>query len=155
MDFAMSPHRYNPAKVFTIDEANAMLPLVRMIVADLADLSRDVIERQQRVEHLKAGRDMSAGNPYDDELAHTESELEKDRMRIRGFVKELRDLGVEAKSGPDGLVDFPAIVDGRLAYLCWKLGEPEILFWHDLDAGFVGRQPVTAEVTSGDLPDSR
>jgi len=43
-----------------------------------------------------------------------------------------------------GLVDFPALVDGKEVYLCWKLGEPEVLFWHDMDAGFAGRQSLTA-----------
>jgi hypothetical protein len=53
-------------------------------------------------------------------------------------------LGVEPKGG-DGLVDFPALWDGRLVYLCWKLGEPEVLYWHEIDAGFAGRQPLTAD----------
>ncbi len=147
----MSPHDYKPARIFTVEQANAMLPLVRAIAGDLAKLSKDVIERQQRVEHLKAGRDMAAGNPYDDELAQSEAELEKDRRQVREYVEELRQLGVEPKSGPDGLVDFPARMDGRLVYLCWKLGEPEILYWHDLDAGFPGRQPLTTDVAPGDV----
>jgi hypothetical protein len=56
-------------------------------------------------------------------------------------MDELRQLGVEAK-GHDGLVDFPTIVDGRRAFLCWKLGEAEVSYWHELDAGFAGRQPL-------------
>jgi len=60
-----------------------------------------------------------------------------------------RHLGVEPKNGPEGLVDFPAVLDGRPVYLCWKLGEPEVLHWHDLDAGFRGRQPLTAGSAAG------
>jgi hypothetical protein len=53
-------------------------------------------------------------------------------------------LGVEPKSGPEGLIDFPSLVDDRLVYLCWKLGEPEVLYWHELEAGFRGRQSLVA-----------
>ena len=68
--------------------------------------------------------------------------MEKDSLRLREYVEELRALGVEPKSGTEGLVDFPALLDGRKVYLCWKLGESRVLFWHDLEAGFVGRQPL-------------
>jgi hypothetical protein len=142
----MSPSEYRPARVFTLDQANATLPLVRAIAGDLVELSRDVIERRQRLDLLSSGRDFEAGDPYDDELAHIEKELEKDAVKLQEFVSELRQLGVEPKSGPEGLVDFPALMDGRLVYLCWRYGEPEILYWHELDSGFAGRQSLTAGV---------
>ena len=66
----------------------------------------------------------------------------KTSLRLREYVEELRALGVEPKSGTEGLVDFPALLNGRKVYLCWKLGESRVLFWHDLEAGYVGRQPV-------------
>ena len=66
---------------------------------------------------------------------------------LQEFVNELRQLGVEPK-GPGGLVDFPAELDGRQVYLCWKLGESEVLHWHEIDAGFEDRQPLTAESTA-------
>ena len=58
------------------------------------------------------------------------------------YIEELKRLGVEFK-GPDGLCDFYSIMDGREVFLCWRLGEPEVSYWHDLDAGFAGRQPLT------------
>jgi hypothetical protein len=79
-----------------------------------------------------------------------EADLERDTLRLQGYVEELRDLGVEPKGAIEGLVDFPAQIDGRLVYLCWKLGEPEVLYWHEIDAGFAGRQPLTAGSVSGD-----
>ena len=96
-----------PNRVFTIAEANAMLPLVRSITRDLVRLSREVVDRHQRVEHLRAGRRITTGDPYDEELAHVEEELTKDRERLHEYVQELRQLGVEPKSGVDGIVDFP------------------------------------------------
>ena len=137
-------------KLFTVEQANASLPLVRAIATDLAELSCEVIERRERLSFLMGGREYHAGDPYQDELAHVQEELEKDRLRLQGYVEELRQLGVEPKNGPEGLVDFPAMMDGRLVYLCWRLGEPEVLFWHDIDAGFQGRQPLAAGATAGE-----
>lgn len=129
-------------RVFTIAEANAALPLVKAIVIDLARLSRDVIERRERFELLKRRRAAGGHGMYDDELAQVEEELRQDAEQLQGYVNELLELGVEPKSGPEGLVDFPSFMDGRLVYLCWKLGEPNVAHWHELDAGFGGRQQL-------------
>jgi hypothetical protein len=131
-------------KVFTVQQANAALPLVQAIVADLVQLSGEVNDRRQRLAMLFDGRRRDRSDPYREELAQIEEELEKDTQRLREFVEELLHLGVEPKSATEGLVDFPSVVEGRQVYLCWKLGEPEVLYWHDLDAGFQGRQPLTA-----------
>jgi hypothetical protein len=144
----MSAEGNSPRKLFTVDGANRALPLVRAIVTDLAGLSRDVAERRQRLDHLTTGRDIQAGDPYDDELAQMEEQLEADTLRLQEYVGELRQLGVEPKNGPAGLVDFPSVMDGELVMLCWKLGEPEILFWHRIEDGYAGRQPLTADSVS-------
>jgi hypothetical protein len=136
-----------PGRLFTVEEANARLPLVRAITRDLVQLARDVSERRQRLMELTSGRRLAEGDPYDDELAQTQTDLEKDADRLREYGDELRRLGVEPKSATEGLVDFPSLMDGRVVYLCWKIGEPEVAFWHELDAGFAGRQPLVAEMT--------
>jgi hypothetical protein len=136
---------HNHHRHFTVEQANAMLPLVRAVAKDLSDLSRDVIERRERLAHLQAGRSKQSTDLYGEELSQIEEELEKDGNRLREYVEELKRLGVEPKNGPEGLVDFPTLIDGREAYLCWKLGEPEVLYWHELEAGFAGRQSLTAE----------
>ena len=141
----------HPEKTFTVDEANATLPLVRAIASDLASLSRDVIERRQRLAHLLTGRDLDPSDPYGEELAQIKQQVDQDTERLKGFVNELRDLGVEPKSGPEGLVDFPSMMDGRLVYLCWKLGEQEVEFWHEIDAGFRGRQSLISASASKDV----
>jgi hypothetical protein len=141
---SMALDSYRPAKLFTVDQANAALPLVRAIASDLAQLSREVIDRRERLAQLRSGREIKSYGPYSEELAQVEEELEKDTHRLQEYVEELRALGVEPKNGPEGLVDFPSFMDGRLVYLCWKLGEPEVLHWHELDTGFSGRQPLTA-----------
>ena len=145
----MGTEDYKPERLFTIDQANAMLPLVRAITNDLANLAKDVVERRHRLALLTSGRDLKPGDPYSDELAQMESELERDAIRLQGYVDELRDLGVEPKGAVEGLVDFPCVMDGKLALLCWKLGESEVLYWHELDSGFSGRQLLTAGTVSG------
>lgn len=145
----MTTEAHTVRRVFTAAEANAALPLVRAIVTDLAELSRDVIERRERFEQLKVRRAARSHGVYDEELAQVEEELHRDAERLQEFVNELLELGVEPKSGPEGLVDFPAFMDGRLVYLCWKLGEPEVAHWHELDAGYRGRQPLS-DVVAGE-----
>lgn len=134
-------------RTFTVAEANATLPLVRAIVSDLVYLSRDVLERRQRLTLLTAGRQRNSSDPYREELAHIEEEVEKDGRRLQEYVGELRALGVEPASGPEGLVDFPTLLNGRKVFLCWKLGEPNVQYWHEPDAGYPQRQPLRS--TSG------
>jgi len=146
----MANSDYKPARLFTIEQANATLPLVRAITADLASLARDVVERRHRIALLMAGRELKKGDPYSDELAQIEKDLQQDGRRLQDLVNELRELGVEPKGAVDGLIDFPAEMDGRIVQLCWKLGEPEVLHWHELDAGYAGRQSLVAGVSQGD-----
>lgn len=137
------------AKSFTVEEANACLPLVRAIVSDMIALSRDLLERRRRLDHLTAGRDLGS-DLYSAELAQIEDEMSKENERLNGYLDEILQLGAEPKDPREGLVDFPAVLDGRDVYLCWKFGEPEVLYYHDRDAGFEGRQPLVAESASGD-----
>jgi hypothetical protein len=135
-------------KYFTVEAANRMLPLVRRIVTDVVrqwELVHDLEQRLASVSRRstqKAGQ--SAGlDAYDEELAQSQAELEAERETLVGYVRELEDLGVQLK-GFDGLCDFPCLLDGREVLLCWRLGEPEVAHWHDLKAGFAGRQPLHA-----------
>jgi len=134
-------------KSFTLAEANAMLPLVRAIVDDIVRLYNEVHERRDRlskIRQLRGGRAREEEDVYSDELDQIEQELEKDIDQLNGFVEELQSLGVVLKDPVIGLVDFPARIDGRDVYLCWKLGEGDIGYWHELDAGFQGRQSLLA-----------
>lgn len=131
-------------RTFTVEEANATLPLVRAIVRDLVGASREVFERRERLSYLMGGRKRHhRPDPYHEELAQIEDQLEKDSRQLQVYLDELRQLGVEPKSATEGLVDFPAILEGRRVFLCWQLGEPEVLYWHDPEGGFAERQPLT------------
>ncbi|MBC8876944.1 MAG: DUF2203 domain-containing protein [Planctomycetes bacterium] len=144
----MTSESYRPAKLFTVEEANAMLPLIRAITSDLVQQSREVLERHDRLSQLTNGRNLESGDPYTAELLQIQETLEKEAERVKEFVDELRALGAEPKSLTEGLVDFPSMMDGRLVHLCWKLGEDEVMHWHELDAGFDERQPLMAAMAS-------
>ena len=139
-------------KVFTPQEANAALPLVRAIVRDVVHLAREVAERRQRVTALSAGRAGRPSDVYSEELAQAEEELQRDVYQLQQYAAELEELGVELKSATEGLVDFPTVIDGRAAYLCWKYGEAEVRFWHELDTGFAGRRPLPLGEDRGRQP---
>lgn len=148
----MSDQIQEPTKLFTVEEANAMLPLIRAIAGDMVALSRDVDERRDRLNQINDHRESDSSNPYTDEVAHIEQEVVKDIERIEEYARELSQLGVEPKGALQGLVDFPAKIDGRIVYLCWQYNEPEVLYWHAIDGGFAGRQPLTVGSIS-DGPD--
>ena len=99
-------------------------------------------ERRQRLAQFQVGKADKLRDPYHEELVQVQKDMDRDSVRLREYVAELRALGVEPKSGTEGLVDFPAMLNGRKVYLCWKLGEARVLFWHDLEAGYPGRQPL-------------
>src|SRR5438067_8916315 len=113
-------------RLFTVEQVNAMLPLVRAIVKDLSALSHEVVDRRERLAHLLSGRPLDPSDPYRAELTQIEEELEKDARRLRDYVEELRDLGAEPKNGIEGLVDFPTIFDAPVSSSSWNLNEPEV-----------------------------
>jgi hypothetical protein len=148
----MTQKRAKHRESFSIEEANAMLPLIRAIVADLTALSRDVNDRRRRLSFLLAGRNPNDHDLYHEELVQIEQELEKDTRRLHDYREELRALGVNSENGPEGFVDFPAFSDGLKISLCWKLGEEELLFWHEAHTGCNQRHFLTADSVAGGMP---
>jgi hypothetical protein len=128
-------------RYFSVEEANKTLPLVRAIVGDIVQQFRTVNELNQRLSAVTNGRRHTARDPYSEELAQSQAEMEAEEAKLVAYREELTRLGVELK-GPDGLCDFPSLMDGREVYLCWRLGEPEVLYWHEIHDGFPGRQPL-------------
>lgn len=127
-------------RYFTVEEANKALPLVRMIVMDVVKQLQAVETLRHRLAGVSSTK-RKGDDPYAEEVAQTLAELEAENERLRDLIEELQKLGVELK-GPDGLCDFPSLRDGREVYLCWRLGEESVAHWHELDAGFAGRQEL-------------
>jgi hypothetical protein len=150
----MSRKRTEPKESFSIEQATAMLPLVSVIAADIAHLSRDLLERRRRLEYLLAGRSPNDRDVYHEELVQVQTDLENDNSRLVDYLAELKALGVDPANGPEGMVDFPSILDGRKIALCWKIGEPEVSYWHEADVGCAHRRPLMAgSLADGSLDD--
>jgi hypothetical protein len=136
--------RSRKKKYFTVAEANAVLPLLRSILRDVTDLARDLTERHERLSRVQPPSRGQIGEAYREELQQMQGEFERGQDRMQEYLVELHNLGVELKDPGSGLVDFPSILADREVYLCWRLGEPEVAHWHELDAGFAGRQKLMA-----------
>jgi|SRR6516162_10069560 hypothetical protein len=126
-------------KFFTPGEANATLPLLRAIVQDISSLAVTMRGRHERLMKLTGAADRRASAA---EIESLQSELEQTEETMHGYLQELDGLGVLLKDFVTGLIDFPAWMDDHEVYLCWRLGEPEVGHWHEIDAGFAGRQKL-------------
>jgi len=124
-------------KIFTVQEANALLPEVRIIVGKIqrahSQLSQYRNEAKKAAEAAEqGGGGIAEGVAYAGVLTVLTTQL-----------SALEALGVQLKDFERGLVDFPSLRDGRVVLLCWQLGEgDELEWWHDVDAGFAGRTPL-------------
>lgn len=126
-------------RIFTVEEANRTLPLVSRIVADLVREHKLWEDKVREFELATVGSSPERPDAIA-ELLQTEAQrLARD---IEGYIAELNDIGVICKGMDTGLVDFRGQMDGRDVYYCWKLSEPGVMYWHEIDAGFVGRQKL-------------
>lgn len=127
-------------QLFTVDQANRTLPLVRRIVDDLVREHRLRSEKLVELDLLGSG---AIADLPDARATALEREIQSLTKEIDGFERELRALGILLKDPRMGLIDFPANLDGRRVLLCWHLGEPSVQYWHDENTGFAGRQPLS------------
>jgi len=130
-------------KVFTVERANSALALVRRIV-------QDIVAEHPRWKDLVARYELAAAGARPEwgespEQLALRGEIDAVALRINGYVDELAQVGCLLKGFEDGLVDFYGLQEGRLVFLCWRLGEDGVTHWHELDAGVAGRQPITRE----------
>ena len=123
-------------RIFTLEEAERALPLVRRVVIDLQHeyaLWRSAVGRFELA---------SAGGTAGAEVQEAEREVTLLAERVAELLVELESIGCVAKGIEAGLVDFYALRDDRLVFLCWRVGEPRIGHWHPIDAGVDGRHPI-------------
>jgi hypothetical protein len=136
-----------PKQRFTLEQANRTLPLVSRIVRDIVATHKTITQLQQK--QSQQGKTAKANQQQQQSNTQQPAELEAAVDRLQTFVDELTSIGVELKDYQMGLVDFIGRHQGRDVYLCWKLGENKIGFWHELHTGFAGRQPI-ASLHEGD-----
>ena len=129
------------ARHFTVAEANAMIPELTNLLEQMRSQGQQlaaVHERSAQVNRKLRGNGYH--NPNEDtmvaDLAQSLQEV------LQQGIGRLSEWGIELKDLEAGLVDFPALREGRTVFLCWQLGEPEVAYWHETTTGFAGRQPL-------------
>ena len=124
-------------KLFTVEEANALLPAVRRVVEKVRAAHAEVAASQGAARAAAAGAQLGGGGMPGG------ARYVRALTTLAGRVGQLEEMGVQLKDYERGLVDFPSLREGRLVLLCWQWGEgDQIEWWHDLEAGFAGRQPL-------------
>jgi len=122
-------------RFFTLDEANATLALIHPLLGEIMEIRQAILEKQPEVWPVLAKAAGNGGSLAASQVEHEFSRLNQLVHRVQATGAVLKDLDL-------GLIDFPAQRNGREVYLCWKFGEDQIRYWHDLDSGFAGRQPL-------------
>lgn len=142
----MYPH------AFSVDEANALLPHVRATLRRI-DARVKVLRRHADgtavLKVLWGDQLISPDNPDHEELVAHQRAMARTERSIERLVHEgLTERGIRFPPGgvEHGLVDFPSTLDGRWIHLCWQSGEPRVAYWHELTAGYAGRQPITPDL---------
>ncbi len=143
LDLGVRP--YVPARLFTLTEANALVPRLMEILARMDPK----ITRMKELEDLVEDAESYWGSrgetmPPEEREAYERNLEERDEARavLDEEVGEIAAMGCELKDLHSGLVDFPATIEDALAYLCWQRGESRIANWHTLEGGFSGRRPL-------------
>lgn len=122
-------------RYFTLQEANETLVTIRPLMDEVQSIRQKILAKQPEA---WPAIEKSAGNGGNRALSNMIQDFEK----LDALVHLIQDTGVLIKDINTGLLDFPALRDGREVYLCWQYGEGEIAFWHEVEAGFAGRQPI-------------
>jgi hypothetical protein len=122
------------SKHYSTAEANALLPLVRRWLERLTELRESIRGTEERLAGLLQHRQDLGGRQVNEVVRKT--------AELQEVLAEFYRREIQLKDLDRGLIDFPAIVEGKEVFLCWEQGEKEIEFWHALDAGYAGREPL-------------
>ena len=133
--FAFSLYTFLMPHYFTLQEANETLKEIRPLMEEVQRIRRKILQNQPEA---WPAMERSAGNGGNRVLSNMVQDFEK----FDALIHRIQELAVLIKDINLGLLDFPALKDGREVYLCWQYGEGEIAFWHEVEAGFAGRQPI-------------
>ena len=119
---------------FTVEQANEALATVRPLLQRLRD-ARDLLTDEEAHAALTDAAPTNGGGESGTQVGEA-------FLEVRRLLVTLQEAGLVVRDIERGLLDFPAILDGREVYLCWELGEDEVAFWHELEGGYSGREPL-------------
>lgn len=122
-------------RYFTLEQARATLEVIRPLVAEILEIRQSILSREPQVWPVVANAAGNGGNK-------AASQVVQEFDRLNQAVRAILATGALLKDINIGLVDFPALREDREIYLCWKYGEEDIQFWHEIDAGYAGRRPL-------------
>ncbi len=122
-------------RYFTIREANEVLRTIRPLMEQIQLIRHEILLHKPEVWPVVQKAAGNGGSKAASQMAVRFDELDR-------YVHQIQDLGVILKDINAGLLDFPALRNDNEVYLCWRYGEGDIAFWHEIDAGFAGRQPI-------------
>ena len=129
----------NFQRLFTVNEANELLPTLRPLVEQILENIRRLKSTSETV--IRKGQvDPEASDLM--EKLREDSEIAKLIGQVKGWVDEINAYGCVCKGVEQGLVDFPCMFGAEVVYLCWQIGEPNVGFWHRIEDGFAGRRPL-------------
>ena len=121
--------------IFTLAEAQSLLPRLRTLLGELGREWKRISELNPEIQKARENAPLNGYSKFGVEYVESVSHL-------MSLIHEINDLGVLLKDADKGLCDFPYIKHGRMVYLCWQLGEDTIRYWHDVETGFAGREPL-------------
>jgi hypothetical protein len=152
-------------RFFDLDEANELIPEVRTILESLRDERAELIRLRDQVLLRRSAAESPATTPTEagnrgsgrqsdpgaeaDDPTPNDPEIRILRLRMQGVIDQMQagvaridELGITLREIETGLIDFPALVAGRQVWLCWRLGEDDVAWWHELSDGFPGRKAL-------------
>jgi hypothetical protein len=130
------------ARLFTVEEANEALESLRLVAERMVGHRRALLRAQIRQAELVTQIAGNGGDLSPGEVRDAAEEVAREVDGIADCVRLIDEAGVQVKDLDEGLLDFPARRGDEDVLLCWKVGEPEVAFWHGLEEGFAGRKPL-------------
>ena len=129
-------------RYYTVEEAEAALPWARNAIDSMREATADLLDARTKLSALLETIRSNGGSTHEEEVHDLRSRVEKSTDALRLPLEEFESRGIIIRDLQRGLIDFPALRENREVYLCWLYGEERIDYWHELDTGFAGRQPL-------------
>ena len=129
---------------FTPDRATDTLPLVKRVVADMLQLNRSIASQREQLKGIDGLSETIEQSSYQEELSDIRASLKSDEQRLKSCVEELRSLGAEVHHPIDGTVDFPALMNRRRVFLCWRPGDEIVSHWREVGQSARERKRIEA-----------
>ena len=135
---------------FTLQEAQSLLPRVSSLIQEAVSLKAECQDAENSIERLSQKVMLHGGMIVDRQRAKSvRTRRDETLEKLKSVVERIQENGCVLKDLDKGLVDFPTLFRGREVYLCWKMDEPAIRFWHGVDEGFAGRKEIDADFLEG------